>query len=122
MKIPFNLNILRSKIITVPPPVKWGLYLLSFPIPLPPLPLLPGIFRFSLESLRKCREEKYIGTEGGDSIYQFYTMPFIYIYLNMRTSPQIETMIIKTLVLLHETHRNHYHIYKCPYIVILSIS
>ena len=39
----------------------------------------------------------------------------------MRTSPQIETMIIKTLVLSRETHQNHHHIYKCPYIVILSI-
>ena len=77
MKIPFNLNIPRSKIITVPPPVKWGLYLLSFPLPPPP----HGIFRSSLKSLRKCREEIYRNGEGGGgSIYQFQTMPFIYIF------------------------------------------
>ena len=88
MKIPFSLNILRSKIITVPPPVKWGLYLLSFPLPLrhsappappPPPPPRPGIFRTSLKSLRKCREEIY-RNGGGGSIYQFHTMPFIYIF------------------------------------------
>ena len=92
MKIPFSLNILRSKIITVPPPVKWGLYLLSFPLP---LPLPPGIFRSSLKSLRKCREEIY-RTEGG-ALFINFILCHLFIYLNMRTSPQIETMIIKTL-------------------------
>ena len=115
MKIPFNLNIPRSKIITVPPPVKWGLYLLSFPPP-------PGIFRSSLKSLRKCREEIYRNGEGGGgALFINFKLCHLFIYLNMRTSPQIETMIIKTLVLSRETHQNHHHIYKCPYIVILSI-
>ena len=82
MKIPFNLNILRSKIITVPPPVKWWLYFLSFPLPLrhppPPLPL-PRCFQI-FEKSKKMQRGKYIGTEGGGSIYQFYIMPFIYIF------------------------------------------
>ena len=130
MKTPFSLNILRSKIITVPPPVKWGLYLLSFPLPLrhpappappPPPPPRRGFFRTSLKSLRKCREEIYRNGGGGAPFINFI-LCHLFIYLNMRTSPQIKTMIIKTLVLSRETHQNHHHIYKCPYIVILSIS
>ena len=80
MKIPFNLNILRSKIITVPPPVKWWLYFLSFPLPLrhPPPSPSPGVFR-SLKSLRKCRG-KYIGTEGG-GLYLSISYYAIYLYI-----------------------------------------